>query len=109
MSVGTLVTFRNAELRTEYLPLASEIAFRSFWLPLARSQNLKWFPLFESGVSLPLDAIPEVLEEVLKLQQAIGVASFPAKQRAEMMKRAELLKSLLKNLNLEEVKEIFIG
>jgi hypothetical protein len=109
MSVGALVTFRQAEPRTEYLPLATESEFHRLWLPLANAHNLQWIPLFASGISLTTQDIPAVIEEFVQIQEAIATAEIAPEAKTKMLDRARRLSLLLETLDLENVEEVFIG
>lgn len=109
MSVGTLVTYRRAEPKTDYLPLATEEEFYRFWLPLAQELHLQWVPLFADGVPLAACDVPPVLEELARILEAIATGASDPETKARMLERARLLIVLLESLDLDDVEEVYIG
>lgn len=55
-------------------PVAFDVAvaplstFREVWLPACRALGLRWVPLFETGIPLNVEDVPDVLEELHALQ-----------------------------------------
>lgn len=109
MSVGAVVTYRKAEPKTHYLPLATEDEFRCAWLPVAEAQGLQWIALFASGALVSGNDVPEVLRELAQMQEAIASVALGPEIRAQMQARLDALRGLLDGLDLNDVEEIFIG
>jgi hypothetical protein len=69
MSVALLI--KNPLLGTSSLvPIAGEITFRESWLATAAALGLKWLPLFQTGQSVPLEFLPEVIDEFESIERA---------------------------------------
>lgn len=109
MSVGTLVTYRRAERKTQYIPLATEEEFHRLWLPLAQGLHLQWIPLFASGVLLTTSDFPAVLEELAQMWEAITTGMPSSDAKAKALDRAALVIALLESLDPANVEEVFIG
>jgi hypothetical protein len=109
MSIGLLVTYRKGEEKTEYLPLALENDFQRFWLPVAKTHNLDLISQFANGISLTIEEVPAVLEELDEMRAAILPGEHHDEVKTEMLDRLERLKLRLENLTRENVEDIFIG
>jgi hypothetical protein len=109
MSVGTLIKYRQRVPETEYLPLATQIDFQKYWLPIAEALGLQWVPLFVGGVTLVPEDIPAVLYELGRMQEAIAAADLPQRLQAQMLKRNGHIASLLTEIDPAAVADIFIG
>ena len=55
----------------EVVPVATTETFRTLWCPAAERLGLKLVPLFSGGAltSVPADLIPQIIAEVMTLQQ----------------------------------------
>lgn len=50
-----------------YLPIAVESAFEQYWRPGCFALKLKWIPAFKTGLVLRAEDIPEIIDELTRL------------------------------------------
>ena len=90
------------------VPVATQDVFKRYWLPGSEALGLKWVPLFETGIPLGKDDIPDVLQELRALHSWTRVQA--PETGAMIGARLERLITELSALveSLEQV-EVFIG
>ncbi len=102
MSIALLIEYFDGR-KTKYTPVATQSTFAEFWLPVTKMHELKWVPLFETGVPIELDDLSEVLIELNKMRETPNLDdNFPV----------DGLNLLIDELNLvrmESSVKIFIG
>ena len=49
------------------VPVATQDVFKRYWLPGSEALGLQWVPLFETGIPLAQDDVPDVLRELRAL------------------------------------------
>jgi hypothetical protein len=68
MSVSLLMkTASNPD--DQYIPIATNDAFKEFWAPGCLALGLEWIPQFHSGLELRKEDIPQILEELSRLRE----------------------------------------
>lgn len=73
-----------------YIPIASENFFLSCWKPACQALNLKWIPLFNIGIDVTEEYLPEIISELEKLQDW-SEQNLDSKEYEQIRKRIELL------------------
>jgi hypothetical protein len=53
------------------VPVATQDVFKSYWVPASETLGLKWVPLFETGIPLAKEEVPDVLQELRALDDWI--------------------------------------
>jgi len=105
VSVAILIQLRSPERSPILLPLATEGVFARYWLPAADRLGLRWMPRFESGATVSLAELPEVLAELAAVRADFARTAAPA----SVMERVDYLIRALGEVDWAEVAEIFIG
>ena len=90
------------------VPVATQDIFQRYWLPGSEALGLQWVPLFETGIPLGKDDVPDVLQELRALDDWTRVHA--PETAAVIGVRLEGLIAELSGLvgTLEQV-EVFIG
>ena len=90
------------------VPVATQEVFKRYWLPGSESLGLKWVPLFETGIPLAKEEVPDVLRELRALDDWTRLHA--PETAAVIGARLERLIAELSALveSLEQV-EVFIG
>jgi hypothetical protein len=94
MSVSLVVEYSDPEKNTRLIPIATERIFDEYWQPACKALGLKWIPLFQSGLPLPPEDIPDVLEELSRLETHLSSGSrpdIPADVREQILSRIGML------------------
>ncbi len=105
MSVAILIEFKDSTREELYLPLATQGAYSSEWVPASRELGLIWLPLFLTGASVDVEELPVVVEELKCLRDAL--ASNP--KRVSTVERLDFVLERLRATDPEEIAGIFIG
>ena len=104
MSVQLTITWSSSEF--EALPIATQRVFAKHWLPGAYELDLKWVPLFESGIPLAMDDLPAVMTEL----QALGIWTEQHVDHREILPRIKALLDKLAELRSAKVASaLFVG
>jgi hypothetical protein len=109
MSVALSIQPRDTSASAARLvPVATEDVFKRHWLPGSEALGQKWVPLFETGIPVDAEDIPEVLAELRALQT--WTREHAPASAAVIRERLERLILELTSLqeNLEQA-ELFIG
>ena len=65
VSVSLLISGSNIpQEEWKNIPLASEVSFKTLWMPICGELNLEFIPLFETGFDIDLDTLGYVLQEL---------------------------------------------
>jgi len=67
MAIVLLVRPREGEEVEFDVPVAPMSTFREYWLPACKVLGLKWIPMFETGIPVRVEDVPDVLEELRAL------------------------------------------
>lgn len=102
MSVALMIENINGLEVNHYLPVSNQQFFVEYWVPLCKKHQLFLVPLFESGLSLTDEDLPDLLRELKTLQ------SQPEYDDEYFQKRINLLINELENLSGKNV-SFFIG
>ncbi|CAM4123039.1 hypothetical protein [Corallococcus exiguus] len=105
MSVAILIKFKSKDRDSLYIPVATQGAYHGLWLPTAEKLGLKWVPLFEDGPVVDVIDLPEVMDELRKLRDAL--AGNP--KNDSLLERIDWILEELSGLPLNEVSKISIG
>lgn len=105
MSVAIHIKFKAAHRDPLHIPVATQGAYHTVWLPTAERLGLKWVPLFENGPVVSVNELTAVMDEFRKLRDVL--ASNP--KNASVLERIDSLLEELSDVPLDEVAEIFIG
>lgn len=112
MSVVLLLKYPNSGRESRLVPISTEEAFETYWLPTGRLLGLKWLPLFHAGVPVSKEDVPSILHELEVLRESITSPTppqLPAAVAARMVDRInELVFELNAMQNIANV-EAFIG
>jgi len=109
MSVALSIQPRGtAGAAPRIVPVATQDVFKRYWLPASEALGLQWVPLFETGIPLAKEDVPDVLQELRALDGWIRQSA--PETAAVIGARLERLITELTGLaeNLEQV-EVFIG
>lgn len=105
MSVAILIEFKDPAREALYLPLATQGAYSSEWVPLARALGLRWLPLFLTGMAVSVEDLAAVVDELRRLRTVLaGDPRTPA-----TVERLDFILERLRSVDLREVAEVFIG
>ena len=78
MSVGLVIKCQDGETEARLVPIATERIFEEYWQPMCSALGLRWVPLFQSGLPLKSDDIPDVLDELLQLKAFLSNKPHPS-------------------------------
>lgn len=69
MSIELATRPRAAPLEaTHVVPIATHEVFRRFWAPACEALQLRWVPMFATGIPLDRADVPDVIEELEALR-----------------------------------------
>ncbi len=105
MSVAILIEFKEPTREELYLPLATQGAYSSEWVPAAKELGLSWLPLFLTGTSVDVEDLPAVVEELRRLRTAL--AGVP--RQASTVERLDFILERLRAVDPHEIAGLFIG
>lgn len=91
-----------------YLPIAVESAFEQYWRPGCFALKLTWVPAFKTGLVLRTEDIPEILEELARLDLWMR-NSFDPKTSEHLHERIEPLIRKLRELERRPGMKASIG
>lgn len=112
MSVGLLLKYPGTQKEPRLVPISTEEAFGTYWLPASKLLGLQWVPLFQGGVAVSKADIPDVLCELEVLKKSMAIApppQLPAGVANHMVERIEQLIAELQALKDEQDVEAYIG
>ncbi|MCI0419200.1 MAG: hypothetical protein L0312_08275, partial [Acidobacteria bacterium] len=69
MSIGLMLAYAVPTKKGDFVPIATEEAFHKYWQPACTALQLRWVPLFHTGLPLKQADISEVIEELGLLKQ----------------------------------------
>lgn len=68
MSVSLIISNpKNKFEATINVPIATELVFQSYWMPVIEQLNLKWAKCFQSGIEIEKDDLEIVLDDLKKI------------------------------------------
>jgi hypothetical protein len=105
MSVAILIEFKDPAREELYVPLATQGVYSSEWLPMARELGLYWVPLFLTGISVSVEDLPVVVQELERLRS--GLVGAPGK--SPIVQRLDFVLERLRAVDSQEIAELFIG
>lgn len=100
MSVALLV---ESPLGNQLTPIATEAVFAQYWLTAALELGLRWVPLFQSGLPIPLADRDDVLTELRCLRQ-----HWVARGEAALTERLERLIGALEAVDYAQATAVTI-
>lgn len=68
MAIVMLVSPSREGDVTHDVPVAPFQTFREVWLPACEALGLKWVPMFETGIPIAIEDVPDVLAELRSLK-----------------------------------------
>ncbi|CAM4249981.1 hypothetical protein HCA64_03130 [Listeria booriae] len=69
MSIGIIVDEpRSDDERLFFIPVATEEAFKKYWLKASQDMQLMWVPIFESGVVIEAEDLEAIVDELKKVK-----------------------------------------
>lgn len=72
MSVALSIQPRGGSaVAARVVPVATQDVFKRYWVPASEGLGLKWVPLFETGIPVGKDDVPDVLVELRALERWI--------------------------------------
>lgn len=105
MSVGLLVQFKSPDREAIYKPVATAAAYDRYWISAAGKLRLPWLLEFETGTTIPFEALPAVIAEFEQLRP-----EFTQRPEADwLLERLDNVLDVLRGLDLTDVEDIFIG
>ena len=109
MSISILVKeLPEGDAKAELIPLATEEAFRRYWVPGCDALGLRWVPLFQTGVPLQREDLAQVLTELRALREWMG--SSPSDEgTAAVCSRLDAAFLALERVAAVPEADIFIG
>jgi hypothetical protein len=70
MSIGIIVdTPKDDEEKLFFIPVATEKIFEKYWMPAAQEMNLKWIPIFETGIVIEKEDLPSIIKELKQVEE----------------------------------------
>lgn len=105
MSVAILIEFKDPNRDELYIPLATEGAYSSEWVPLAKQLGLSWLPLFQTGTSVSVEDLPTVMGELRRLHNVLS----ENRSKPSIVERLEFVLDRLQAVDNQQVAGIFIG
>ena len=105
MSVAILIEFKDPNQQELYIPLATEGAYSSEWLPLAKRLGLQWLPLFQTGSRVEVEELPVVTEEFRRLRGALAGST----GKSSTVERLDFILERLHQVDARDIAGIFIG
>jgi hypothetical protein len=105
MSVAILIEFKDPTRDELYIPLATEGAYSSEWVPLARHLGLNWLPLFQAGTRVDVEDLPTVVDEFRRLRSALA----DDRRKSSVVERLDFVLERLHEVDSQEIAGIFIG
>lgn len=110
MSVTLLITSKTDPADITSVPLDTEEGFYQAWFPIAEALGLKWVRSFGWGTPIYADNVPEILDELKTLLEALSSKSFGLTEHrtAFLVERIDVISRALRSAADSEV-EIYIG
>jgi hypothetical protein len=105
MSVAILIEFKEPARQELYIPVATQGAYSSEWVPAAEALGLTWLPLFLEGTTVSVDDLPTIMEELQRLRALLG--GDPAK--AATVDRIDFILGRLRSIDSNAIAGIFVG
>jgi len=105
MSVAILIEFKDSTRDELYIPLATEGTYSSEWVPPAKHLGLHWLPLFQTGISVSVEDLPTVMDELRRLRGVLA----DDRRKSSAVERLDFALERLHELDIREVAGIFIG
>ena len=108
MSIALNTRLRTApEDATREIPIATHDGFRRYWTPACEALDLRWVPIFTSGISLEREDIPSVLDELEALKRWSEQHPETGEMIGERLDR--LITELRALANVADDYEIYVG
>lgn len=98
----------NEEEDNLYIPIASENFFVSYWKPACQALDLKWIPLFNIGIDITKENLPEIISELTKLQDW-AKQNLSDEKSEHIRERIELLIRQFPSIFKRDDVSLFIG
>jgi hypothetical protein len=112
MSVSLLIEYPDANNSSRMIPISTEDFFKTYWLPLAKSLELPWVQMFETGVIITLEDLPVVLNELKLMKEFVLHEPYPNITQGvldHIVGRINLLVSELNSTKNSDNLSIYIG
>ena len=98
----------NEEESNLYIPIASENFFLSCWKPACQALDLKWIPLFNIGIDVTQEHLPEIISELKKLKDW-SEQNLDSEEYGQIGERIELLIGKFPSIFKRNDVSLFIG
>lgn len=108
LSVELTIKSDKAENGLDGVPIATNAAFKEFWLPGCSALNLQWVPLFIEGLDLERESLPDILNELSRLRSWM-IQNHSGKDRDFLVDRLDRLSKKLTELQRTPKIEAWIG
>lgn len=108
MSVELVIKSDEAQSGLDGVPIATNAAFKEFWLPGCKALNLQWIPLFIEGLDLERKSLPDILDELSRLRSWM-IQNHSGKERDFLVDRLDRLSGKLTELQSAPKFNAWIG
>ena len=78
MSVSLVIKYRTPGKEADLVPITTERTFEEYWQPASAALNLKWIPLFQIGLPIDAQDVPDIVDELLLLKKEVSSGAIPA-------------------------------
>ncbi len=94
-----------------YIPISTENFFIKTWLPIIEKYNLKWVPLFQSGIFITKDDSKYVQKEInLLIEYCKTLSILSEQENNHLLTRLIRLKSEISHIfNIRQNITIYVG
>jgi|GEM_PF-1002661 len=113
MSVSLSISYKEASKKEQLVPIATEKLFESYWQPIAIRLDSHWIPLFQTGLPVSNEDLPEIMGELRAMESWLCskiAANTSDEVYTHILKR---LTTLIEKLdfanNNPDIQELYIG
>ncbi|MFW5443932.1 MAG: hypothetical protein ACKE51_06475 [Methylococcaceae bacterium] len=90
------------------IPISTEKFFKEVWLPLAKDLDLQWIPVFQTGIEILKEDLPNIFSELDKLEE-LAKRTLNKEQFSQIHTRLNLIRDNLPDGFIRDGAVIYIG
>jgi hypothetical protein len=112
MSVSLFIKYQTVGKETDLVAIATEKIFEEYWQPASATLGLKWIPLFQVGLPLNAQDVPDIEDELLLLKEKVSsgaIATIPESIAKLIVSRIDELIPALRKVQENPDAEGYVG
>lgn len=107
MAISLSIQRKGQPENAETVPVATLAVFDQYWAPAVRDLNLRWVPLFRTGIPVQPEDVDPIVGELKILRRSM--AALPGQAPEIVLPRIDRLISELESTGSDPDIELYIG